>query len=246
MGHTGSTWEEWGGLLGERSPLRMRSIGWDAPGEGGRKPASGRENRGTKARRQKSRSPWKCRVAGEDATGRRVGTSWAKLGTGQEDPTLGNWGFIRGTMGETVTVFYAEAWSFNTLTTWCEELTHWKRPWCWERLKAAGEGDDRGWDGWMASLTQWTWVWANSGSWGRTGKPGVLQSTGLQSIRHDWVTEQQWRDEMQALEDHPGGHGENRPQCSKASPREASQEPLSGVPRSLIRMLWRLPWWSNG
>ena len=49
--------------------------------------------------------------------------------------------------------------------TWCEELTHLKRPWCWERLKAAGEGDDGGWDGWMASLTQWTWVWANSGSW---------------------------------------------------------------------------------
>ena len=47
--------------------------------------------------------------------------------------------------------------------TWCKELTHWKRPWCWERLKA-GEGDDRGWDGWMASLTWWTWVWANSGS----------------------------------------------------------------------------------
>ena len=49
-----------------------------------------------------------------------------------------------------------------TLATWCEELTHWKRPWCWERLKAGREGDDRGWDGWMASLTQRTWVWANS------------------------------------------------------------------------------------
>ena len=46
--------------------------------------------------------------------------------------------------------------------TWCEELTHWKRPWCWERLKAGGEGDDRRWDGWMASLTRWTWVWVNS------------------------------------------------------------------------------------
>ena len=51
------------------------------------------------------------------------------------------------------------------LATWCEELTHWKRPWCWERLKVGGEGDSRGWDGWMASLTQWTWVWVNSGSW---------------------------------------------------------------------------------
>ena len=68
---------------------------------------------------------------------------------------------------------------------------HWKRPWCWERWRAGGEGDDRGWDGWMASLAQWTWVWANSGSWWRTGKPGVLQSTGLQRVRQDWVTEQQ-------------------------------------------------------
>ena len=56
-------------------------------------------------------------------------------------------------------------WSSNTLATWCEELIHWKRPWCWERLKAGGEGDDRGWDGWKASPIQWTWVWASSGSW---------------------------------------------------------------------------------
>ena len=54
------------------------------------------------------------------------------------------------------------SWSSNTLTTWREELTHWKRPWCWERLKAGGEEVDRGWDGWMALLTQWTWVWASS------------------------------------------------------------------------------------
>ena len=55
------------------------------------------------------------------------------------------------------------SWTFNTLATWWEEPTHWKRFWSWERLKAGGEGDDRGWDGWMASLTQWTWVWAKSG-----------------------------------------------------------------------------------
>ena len=54
--------------------------------------------------------------------------------------------------------------------TCCEELTHWKKPWCWERLKAGREGDDRGRDGWMASLTQWTWVWANSRRWWRTGE----------------------------------------------------------------------------
>ena len=53
------------------------------------------------------------------------------------------------------------SWNSNTLATWCEELAHWKRPWCWERLKAKGEGDDRGWDGWIASLAQCTWVWAN-------------------------------------------------------------------------------------
>ena len=65
------------------------------------------------------------------------------------------------------------------------------KTWCWERLKAGGEGDDRGWDGWMASLTQWTWVWANSGRWWSAGKPGRLQSMGLQRVRHDWATEQQ-------------------------------------------------------
>ena len=73
--------------------------------------------------------------------------------------------------------------------TWCEELTHWKRLWCWERLRAWGEGDNRGWDGWMASLTQWTWVWVSSGSWWWTGKPGVLQSMGSQRVRHAWATE---------------------------------------------------------
>ena len=61
------------------------------------------------------------------------------------------------------------SWNFNPLATWCEELTHLKRPWCWERLRAGGEWDDRGWDGWMASPTQWTWVWVNLGSWWWTG-----------------------------------------------------------------------------
>ena len=80
----------------------------------------------------------------------------------------------------------------NTLATWCEELTHWKRPWCWERLNAGGEGDNRGWDGWMASLTRWTWVWVNSGSWWWTGRPGVLQSEGLQRVGHNWAAELNW------------------------------------------------------
>ena len=80
-------------------------------------------------------------------------------------------------------------WSSNTFATWCEKLTHQKRPWCWERFKA-GEGDNRGWDGWMASLTRWTWVWANPGRWWRTGKPGMLQFMGLQIAGQSWVTEQ--------------------------------------------------------
>ena len=86
----------------------------------------------------------------------------------------------------------AEAETPNTLDTWCEELTHLKRPWCWARLKAGGEGDDRGWDGWMASPTQWTWVWVDSGTRWSTGRPGVLHSIGLQRVRHDWVTELNW------------------------------------------------------
>ena len=89
------------------------------------------------------------------------------------------------------------------LATWCAKwpsqmaisnghLTHLKRPWCWERLKAGGEGDDRGWDGWMVPPTQWTWVWVNSGSWWWTGRPGMLQSMGLQRVWHYWV-ELNWR-----------------------------------------------------
>ena len=80
------------------------------------------------------------------------------------------------------------SWNSNTLATWCEEPTHWKRPWCWERLKG-GNGDDRGWGGWMASPTQWTLIWVNSGSWWWTGRPGKLQSMGSQRVGHDWTTE---------------------------------------------------------
>ena len=70
-----------------------------------------------------------------------------------------------------------------------EELTHWKRLWCWEGLGAGGEGKDREWDDWMASPTWWTWVWVNSGSWWWTGRPGVLWFMGSQRVRHDWATE---------------------------------------------------------
>ena len=80
-------------------------------------------------------------------------------------------------------------WNSSTLATSCKELTHWKRLRCWEGLGSGREGDDRGWDGWMASLTLWMWVWVNSGSWWWTGRPGVLWFMGSQRVGHDWVTE---------------------------------------------------------
>ena len=83
------------------------------------------------------------------------------------------------------------SWNSNTLSISCKELTHWKRPWCWEVLGAGGEGDDTGWDGSMASLTRWTWVWVNSGSWWWTGRPGMLRFMGLQRVGHDQGTEKQ-------------------------------------------------------
>ena len=110
--------------------------------------------------------------------------SWESLGL-QGDPK-GNqsWIFIRRTD--------AEAETLILMATWCKEMTHLKRPWCWEWLKVGGEGDDRGWDGWMTSLTQWMWVWVDSGSWWWTGSPGVLPSTELQRVGHDWATELNW------------------------------------------------------
>ena len=110
--------------------------------------------------------------------------SWESLGL-QGDPTSPSW---RRSVLNIHWKDWCWSWNSNTLSTWCEELTHWKRPWCWERLEAGGEGDDRGWDGWMASLTLWTWVWVNSRSWWWTGRPGMLQSMGV----HDWVTELNW------------------------------------------------------
>ena len=79
-------------------------------------------------------------------------------------------------------------WSWNTLATWCEELTHFKRSWCWERLRAGGEGDDRGWDSWMTSLTQWTRVWLDFRSQWWT-VPWHAEVHGLQRVGHDRATE---------------------------------------------------------
>ena len=84
------------------------------------------------------------------------------------------------------------SWNSNTLATSCEVLTHWKRPWCWEGLGTGGEGDDRGWDGCMALVNLWTWVWVNSGSWWITRRRGMLRFMGSQRIWHGWVTELNW------------------------------------------------------
>ena len=114
--------------------------------------------------------------------------SWESLGL-QWNPTSPFW--RRSALG----FFWKEwcySWNSSTLATSCEELTYWKRLWCWEGLEAGGEGDDPGWDGWMASLTRWTWVWVNSGSWWWTGRPGVLWFMGSQRVGHDWATELNW------------------------------------------------------
>ena len=103
----------------------------------------------------------------------------------------GNWSWVF------IGMTYGEAENSNTLATCCKELTHLKRPWCWERLKAGGEGNDRGWNSWMASLTQWTWVWASSRSWRWTGRPGVPQSIVSQRVGHNWVTELNWTEKSQ-------------------------------------------------
>ena len=119
--------------------------------------------------------------AGED--------SWPSLGR-QGNPTSPFW---KKSVLNTHWKDWCWSWNSNTLGSWCEELTHWKRPWCLERLKAGREGDDRRWDGWMAPPTQWTWVWVNSNScWRWIGRPGVLQSMGLQGVGHNWVTELNW------------------------------------------------------
>ena len=88
------------------------------------------------------------------------------------------------------------SWSVDSLATWCEEPTHWKRCWCWGRLKAGGEEDYKGLDGWMASLTQWMWVWVNSRKWWWTGRPGVLRFMGSQRVRHYWATELNWTERI--------------------------------------------------
>ena len=108
--------------------------------------------------------------------------SWESLGL-QGDPTSPSW--RRSVLG----VHWKDwcwSWSSSTLTTLCEKLTHWKRLWCWARLKVGGEWDDRGWDIWTASPAWWTWVWASSGSWWRQGS---LVCCSPQSCKESDTTE---------------------------------------------------------
>ena len=114
--------------------------------------------------------------------------SWESLGL-QGDPTSPFW--RRSALGVHWKDWYW-SWNSSTLATSCKELTHLKRPWCWEGLGAGGEGDDRGWDGLMASLTWCTWVCMNSRSWWWTGRPGVMWFMGSQRVGHDWATELYW------------------------------------------------------
>ena len=98
-----------------------------------------------------------------------------------------SWVFIGGTDAEA-----------ETPILWPPDVKSWliwKRPWCWARLKVGGEGEDRGWDGWIASPTQWTRVWVNSRNWWWTGRPGVLQFMGSQRVGHNWATELNWTEE---------------------------------------------------
>ena len=112
--------------------------------------------------------------------------SWESLGL-QGDPTSPSW--RRSVLG----VHWKDwwwSWNSNTLATSTEELTHWKKTWYWERLGAEGEGDNRGWDGWMASPTWWAWVWVNSRSWWWAGRPGMLWFMESQRVGHDelnWI-----------------------------------------------------------
>ena len=120
--------------------------------------------------------------------------SWESLGL-QGNPTSPSW--RRSALG----VHWKDccwSWNSNTLATSCEELTHWKSPWCWEGLGAGWEGDGRGWDGWMASPTGWAWVWVNSGNWWWTGRPGMLWFTGSQRVGHNWATELNWTEPVVA------------------------------------------------
>ena len=117
---------------------------------------------------------------------------WRELPSSENHHSRSNQSILKESVLDVHWKDWCWSWNSNTLTTWCEELAHLKRPWRWEILRAGGEGDDRGWDGWMASLSRWTWVWVDSGGWWWTGRPGMLQFMGSQRVRHNWATELNW------------------------------------------------------
>ena len=119
-------------------------------------------------------------------------------GGGEEETSFGRWTSVRSCralLAQGDLEFYSESHTWEAFGGLRVE-----KPWCWERLKVGRERNNRGWDGWMASPTQWMWVWVNSRSWWWTGRPGVLQSMQLQGVRHNWAIELNWRK--------PSGKGE--------------------------------------
>ena len=131
----------------------------------------------------------------KEGWGRRIDTfelwCWIKLLRFPWTARRSNWSILKEI---SLTIHWKDwCWSWNSsiLATWYEGLTHWNRPWCWEKLKAEGEGDNRGWDGWMTSPTQCTWVWVNSGSWWWTGRLACCDSWGRR-VGHGWAAELNW------------------------------------------------------
>ena len=114
-----------------------------------------------------------------------LGCFWESLGL-QGDPTSPFW--RRSALGF-LWKEWCWSWNSSTLATSWEELTRWKELWCWEGLGSGAEGDDREWEGWMASLARWAWVCVNSGHWWWIGRLGVLRSMRSQRVRDDWATE---------------------------------------------------------
>ena len=150
-----------------------------------------RQERQRGKRRHREKRAWNRCLASTKQGGLRMGRNrlpWDETPGLQGDPTSPFWRSALGVLWKE----WCWSWNSSTLATSCEELTHWKRLWCWEGLGAGGEVDDRGWDGWMASLTRWMWVWVNSRSWWWTGRPGVLWFMGSQRVGHDWATELNW------------------------------------------------------
>ena len=115
-------------------------------------------------------------------------------------------------------------------------LTHWKRAWCWEGL-GAGEGDDRGWDGWMASPTWWTWVWVSSRSWWWTGRPGVLRFMGSQRVGHDWAIKLNWRWTKLVAQ-----RVKSLPAMQETHVLSLGSFPGEGMATHSSILTWRFPW----